>query len=483
MKINELKTPCYVIDEGKLTENLKILHHVMQRTGAKILLAQKAFSAFCEYPLIGKYLSGTTASGLYEARLAQEEMGKENHVFCPAYLPEEMDELVKICDHIVFNSVSQFLVHKEKIKEAAAGVSTGLRINPECSTQEGHEIYDPCGTGSRLGITRAELDKAIQNGFDLSQIDGFHFHTLCEQNSDALETTLDAVEKKFGDLLYGRKWLNMGGGHHITKAGYDMEKRKKYDEYGEHWKHADEFEKQKQQYGAGGFGGRTGGFGSSGNGSYWYSSNGEEGFGDAGGFGGNAGGFSDFFEELFGHRGAGAGSRRGAGFRGQDYNAELQLSLREAAVTHKQVLNVNGKNIRITVPAGIANGQTIKLRGHGAPGVNGGPDGDLYITFIIPDDPVFKRLGNDLYVTAPLNLYTAVLGGEETVDTLDGKVKLKVKPETQNGTKVRLKGKGFPVYKEEGKFGDLIVTYNITIPTNLTEHQKELFRQLKNSIN
>ena len=263
----------------------------------------------------------------------------------------------------------------------------------------------------------------------------------------------------------------------------DPEKRKKYDEYGEHWKHADEFEKQKQQYGTGGSGGRAGGFGSDGNGSYWYSSNGEEGFGGGGGFGGNAGGFSDFFEELFGHRGAGAGSGRGAGFRGQDYNAELQLSLREAAVTHKQVLNVNGKNIRITVPAGIANGQTIKLRGHGAPGVNGGPDGDLYITFVIPDDPVFKRLGNDLYVTAPLNLYTAVLGGEETVDTLNGKVKLKVKPETQNGTKVRLKGKGFPVYKEEGKFGDLIVTYNITIPTNLTEHQKELFCQLKNSNN
>ena len=158
----------------------------------------------------------------------------------------------------------------------------------------------------------------------------------------------------------------------------DPEKRKKYDEYGEHWKHADEFEKQKQQYGAGGFGGRTGGFGSSGNGSYWYSSNGEEGFGDAGGFGGNAGGFSDFFEELFGHRGAGAGSRRGAGFRGQDYNAELQLSLREAAVTHKQVLNVNGKNIRITVPAGIANGQTIKLRGHGE------LTGDLTVTCILP---------------------------------------------------------------------------------------------------
>ena len=183
---------------------------------------------------------------------------------------------------------------------------------------------------------------------------------------------------------------------------------------------------------------------------------------------------------LFGHRGRGQSS---AGFRGQDYNAELQLSLREAAETHKQVLNVNGKNIRITVPAGIANGQTIKLRGHGAPGVNGGPAGDLYITFVIPDDPVFKRLGNDLYIHAPLSLYTAVLGGEETVDTLNGKVKLKVKPETQNGTKVRLKGKGFPVYKEEGKFGDLIVTYNVTIPSNLTEHQKELFRQLKDSSN
>lgn len=268
----------------------------------------------------------------------------------------------------------------------------------------------------------------------------------------------------------------------------DPEKRKKYDEYGEHWKHADEFEKQKQQYGGaggfGGFGGAGGGFGTDGNGSYWYSGNGDEGFGGTGGahFGGNAGGFSDFFEELFGHRGN-AGGGRSTGFRGQDYNAELQLPLREAAVTHKQVINVNGKNIRITVPAGIANGQTIKLRGHGGPGVNGGPAGDLFITFVIPDDPVFKRLGNDLYVTAPLNLYTAVLGGEETVETLDGKVKLKIKPETQNGTKVRLKGKGFPVYKEDGKFGDLIVTYNVTIPTNLTDKQKELFRQLKNSSN
>ena len=227
MKINELRTPCYVIDEGKLTENLLILNGVMQRTGARILLAQKAFSAFYEYPLIGRYLSGTTASGLFEARLAHEEMGKENHVFCPAFLPQEMDELVEICDHIVFNSVSQYLLHRDKIEKADKKISVGLRINPECSTQEGHEIYDPCAPGSRLGITREALDKAIKNGLDLSRIEGFHFHTLCEQDSDALETTLAAVEEKFGDLLYGLKWLNMGGGHHITRADYDIERLEK----------------------------------------------------------------------------------------------------------------------------------------------------------------------------------------------------------------------------------------------------------------
>ena len=227
MKINELRTPCYVIDEGKLTENLLILNGVMRRTGARILLAQKAFSAFYEYPLIGRYLSGTTASGLFEARLAHEEMGKENHVFCPAFLPQEMDELVEICDHIVFNSVSQYLLHRDKIEKADKKISVGLRINPECSTQEGHEIYDPCAPGSRLGITREALDKAIKNGLDLSRIEGFHFHTLCEQDSDALETTLAAVEEKFGDLLYGLKWLNMGGGHHITRADYDIERLEK----------------------------------------------------------------------------------------------------------------------------------------------------------------------------------------------------------------------------------------------------------------
>ena len=157
----------------------------------------------------------------------------------------------------------------------------------------------------------------------------------------------------------------------------------------------------------------------------------------------------------------------------------LLYTSRDAAETHKQVLTVNGKNVRITIPAGVANGQVIKLKGYGGEGINGGPAGDLYITFVIPEDPVFKRLGDDLYIDVSLNLYTAVLGGEQEVDTLNGKVKLKVKPETQNGTKVRLKGKGFPVYKKEGQFGDLIVTYNVKTPTNLTDRQKELFRELQ----
>ncbi|MCM0344014.1 J domain-containing protein [Bacteroides fragilis] len=255
----------------------------------------------------------------------------------------------------------------------------------------------------------------------------------------------------------------------------DPEKRKKYDEYGEHWKHADEFEAQKkarQHAGAGG--GGFSGFGGDG-GSYWYSSDGE-------GFsGGDAGGFSDFFESMFGHRGG--GGRGGSGFRGQDFNAELHLSLRDAAQTHKQVLNVNGKQVRITIPAGVADGQVIKLKGYGGEGVNGGPAGDLYITFRIAEDPVFKRLGDDLYMDVEVDLYTAVLGGEKVVDTLEGKVKLKIKPETQNGTKVRLKGKGFPIYKKEGQFGDLIVTYSVKIPTSLTDRQKELFRELQQSMN
>lgn len=260
----------------------------------------------------------------------------------------------------------------------------------------------------------------------------------------------------------------------------DPEKRKKYDEYGEHWKHADEFEAQKrarQEAGAGGFGGGgfggfggAGGYSTDGNGSYWYSSDGQE-------FSGSGGGFSDFFESMFGHRGRGGNSN--AGFRGQDFNAELHLSLRDAAQTHKQVLAVNGKNVRITIPAGVANGQVIKLKGYGSEGLNGGPAGDLYITFVIADDPVFKRMGDDLYVDVTVDLYTAILGGDQMVDTLNGKVKMKVKPGTQNGTKVRLKGKGFPVYKKEGQYGDLIVAYSVKLPTNLTEEQKELFRKLQ----
>ena len=214
MKINELPTPCYVIDENIIEENCKVLADVMKKTGCHVLLAKKAFSNYALYPLIGKYLSGTTASGLYEARLGREEMGRENHVFAPAYKDEDMDELVKICDHIVFNSISQLEKHKEKCRN----VSIGIRVNPEFSTQNGHEIYDPCGKGSRLGVTANLLRNA-----DLTGIDGLHFHTLCEQNSDDLKKTLDVVEEKFDFLLRKVKWVNFGGGHHITRKDYDVE--------------------------------------------------------------------------------------------------------------------------------------------------------------------------------------------------------------------------------------------------------------------
>ena len=214
MKINELPTPCYVIDENIIEENCKVLADVMKKTGCHVLLAQKAFSNYALYPLIGKYLSGTTASGLYEARLGREEMGRENHVFAPAYKDEDMDELVKICDHIVFNSISQLEKHKEKCRN----VSIGIRVNPEFSTQNGHEIYDPCGKGSRLGVTADLLRNA-----DLTGIDGLHFHTLCEQNSDDLKKTLDVVEEKFDFLLRKVKWVNFGGGHHITRKDYHVE--------------------------------------------------------------------------------------------------------------------------------------------------------------------------------------------------------------------------------------------------------------------
>jgi len=230
----------------------------------------------------------------------------------------------------------------------------------------------------------------------------------------------------------------------------DPEKRKKYDQYGNDWQHANEFEQQKQQQ--------------------KQSSRSQSGGGFSGGQ--NAGDFSDFFESMFG--GSAGGRGRQVKYRGEDYTTEIHLQLLEAYKTHKQTLTVNGRDIRITIPAGVENGQIIKIAG-----TNGGPNGDLYITFSVANHSSFKRLDDNLFATIDLDIYTAVLGGEITVDTLEGKVKLKVKPETQNGTKVNLKGKGFPVYKNEGQFGGLQITYAVKVPTNLTDKQKKLFEELR----
>jgi curved DNA-binding protein len=237
----------------------------------------------------------------------------------------------------------------------------------------------------------------------------------------------------------------------------DPGKRKKYDQYGKDWQHAGEFEQAQQNHGqsAGSHDPRFSG-----------GSSGED--------------FSDFFESLFG-RSANTGRSRQVKYRGQDYSSEIHLNLVDAYKTHKQTITVNGKNIRITIPAGIENGQTIKIPGHGGPGINAGPNGDLYISFSISNHSKIKRLGDNLYSEAELDLFKAVLGGEITIETLDGKVKLKVKPETQNGSKIKLKGKGFPIYKNEGHFGDLIVTFAIKIPTELTEKQRVLFTELSKS--
>jgi len=231
------------------------------------------------------------------------------------------------------------------------------------------------------------------------------------------------------------------------------ENRKKYDQYGKDWKHAEEFEKarQQQQYQKSGQRRTTGSYADT--------------------------DFSDFFESMFGS----ASSRTRSGnvkFRGQDYNTELQLDLKDVYKTHKRTLTVNGKNIRLNIPAGIENGQTIKIIGHGGKGINGGPNGDLYIKFSIVNHSKFKRVKNDLYTTVDLDLYKAILGGDITVNTFDGKVKLKIKPETSNGTKVKLKGKGFPIYKKNGQFGDLYITYQIKTPSNLTKKEKVLFEEL-----
>jgi len=215
VKRHELPTPCFLVDEAALKHNLEILASVQKRTGVKILLAQKAFSMHRVYPLIAEYLSGACASGLYEARLAHEYMGGENHVFSPAYTPDEMQELVTICDHVVFNSFSQLEQHRAACEKA--GVSYGIRVNPECSTQEGHAIYDPCAPFSRLGVTRANFRADLLDG-----VEGLHFHTLCEQDSDDLVQTFESFERDFGEFLPRMRWLNLGGGHHITKPDYDI---------------------------------------------------------------------------------------------------------------------------------------------------------------------------------------------------------------------------------------------------------------------
>jgi curved DNA-binding protein len=264
------------------------------------------------------------------------------------------------------------------------------------------------------------------------------------------------AERKFKELNEANEVLS------------NPENRSKYDKYGENWKHGEQYEQAQQQQQR-----------------QYQSQGGNYGGGFSGADFGEGEDFSDFFQSMFGGEGGGFGrSSRGSAsgkFKGQDVQAELSLNLKDAAKTHQQTFDINGKKVRITIPAGVSDGQKIKLKGHGNPGYNGGPTGDLYITFNIAPDPNFERVGDDLKSKLTIDLYTAVLGGEVKVETLEGSVNLKVKPETQSGTTVRLKGKGFPVYKKDGEFGDLFVTYNVKLPTNLTEKQKELFEQLKNS--
>jgi len=279
-----------------------------------------------------------------------------------------------------------------------------------------------------LGITKTATPAEIKNAY----------RKLARKHHPDLNPTDKDAIKNFQKINEANEVLS------------DPVKRKKYDQYGEDWQHAEEFEKQKQQQ------------------QQQQSSNSQ------------TDDYSSFFESMFG--GSAGGSRgRQSRYRGQDYNSELQLNLLDAYKTHTQTITVNGKNIRITIPAGIENGQTIKITGHGGLGSNGGPNGDLYIVFSISPNSNFKRLGNNLYIAVDIDLFTAVLGGVITVGTLIGKVKLKVAPETQNGTKIKLSGKGFPIYKREGAFGDLYITYTVKIPTNLTDKQKALFTELSKS--
>jgi len=277
-----------------------------------------------------------------------------------------------------------------------------------------------------LGLSKKATDKDIKKAY----------RKLARKYHPDLNPNDKVAEKKFKEINEANEVLS------------NSDNRKKYDQYGEHWEHAEEYEKAKQQE--------------------QYS----KGTGQSGRY--SEEDFSDFFENMFG------GSARGqqVKFRGQDFNTELQLTLKDVYSTHKRTLIVNNKKIRITIPAGIENGQIVKINGHGGKGMNGGPKGDLYIQFSIINSTAFKRDGDNLYASADIDLYKALLGGEVMVNTFDGKVKLTVKPETQNGTKVKLKGKGFPKYKKEGQYGDLYITYNLKTPTNLSTKEKELFTEL-----
>ena len=284
-----------------------------------------------------------------------------------------------------------------------------------------------------LGVSKDASDEDIKKAY----------RKLARKNHPDLNPNDAEANRKFQQINEANEVLS------------DPEKRKKYDQYGKDWQHAEQFEQARQQQ------------------KYTRSNTGDYDFSE--GFGGAD--FTDFLSSMFGQQGGGSGGRQ-AKFRGSDYQAEMHLTLQEAYVTHKKMLTINGRQIGITIKAGVENGQKIKLTGYGAPGVNGGPNGDLYITFVIDEDNRYKRKGNDLYVDEEIDLYTAVLGGDKVIDTLSGKVKIPVTPGTQNGARSRLKGKGFPVYNQTEAFGDLYVQWQVKIPTNLTDEQKELFRQL-----